>query len=146
MNLGDIFGYDPQYSFVGILLAAIILVTLFTCLILFWIVPKVKKRAKGFHVSKQLSKLNKSKFKVIKKMYFENIRRRKFVSNIVIGNNGVFVVKAQFELGKISKNEKGRLVSEKEGIKHVLGDYEEENKKVFEKMVKVYNRFSVVKV
>ena len=76
-------------------------------------------------------------------MYFENIRRHKFVENIIIGNNGVFVVKSQFELGKISKNEKGKFVSEKDGVKHVLGDYEEENKKVFEKMVKVYNRFSV---
>ena len=145
MSIGKIFGYNPQYSFVGIVFAALILITLFTCLIIFWIVPKVKKRAKGFNVSKQLSKLNKNKFRVIKKMYFENIRKRKFVSNIVIGNNGVFVVKAQFELGQISKNEKGKLMSEKDGIKHILGDYEDENKKVFDKMVKVYNRFSVTK-
>ena len=143
MNIGDIFGYNPEYSFVGVLLAAFILVTLFTCLVIFWVIPKMKKKARGFNVSKQLSKLNKNKFKIIKKMYFENIRRHKFVENIIIGNNGVFVVKSQFELGKISKNEKGKFVSEKDGVKHVLGDYEEENKKVFEKMVKVYNRFSV---
>ena len=145
MNIGDIFGYDPQYSFAGILIAGIMLLILFTCLVVFWIIPKMKKRAKGFNVSKQLSKLDKSKFKIIKKMYFENIRRRNFVENIIIGNNGVFVVKGQYEFGKISKNEKGKFVSEKDGAKHVLGDYEEENKKVFEKMVKVYNRFSVVK-
>ena len=78
-------------------------------------------------------------------MYFEDIRKHKFVENIVIGNNGVFVVKSQFELGKISKNEKGKFIVEKDGAIHVLGDYEDENKKVIEQMVKVYNRFSVVK-
>ncbi len=145
MNLGDIFGHNPEYSFVGILLAAFILVTVFVCLIVFWYVPKFKKKAKGFNVGKQLSKLDKNKFKVIRKMYFENFRNRRFAENIIIGNNGVFVVKAQFELGKISKNEKGKFVVEKNGAIRVLGDYEQDNKKVFDKMVKVYNRFSVVK-
>ena len=113
MNLGDIFGHNPEYSFVGILLAAFILVTVFVCLIVFWYVPKFKKKAKGFNVGKQLSKLDKNKFKVIRKMYFENFRNRRFAENIIIGNNGVFVVKSQFELGKISKNEKGKLIVEK---------------------------------
>ena len=106
MNIGDIFGHNPEYSFVGVLMAAIMLIILFTCLVVFWVVPKVKKRAKGFNISKQLSKLDKNKFKIIKKMYFENIRRHRFVENIIIGNNGVFVVKSQFELGKISKTKK----------------------------------------
>ena len=129
MNLGDIFGHNPEYSFVGILLAAFILVTVFVCLIVFWYVPKFKKKAKGFNVGKQLSKLDKNKFKVIRKMYFENFRNRRFAENIIIGNNGVFVVKAQFELGKISKNEKGKFVVEKNGAIRVLGDYEQDNKK-----------------
>ena len=145
MNLGDIFGHDPEYSFVGILMAALMLVALFTCLIVFWVVPKIKKRAKGFNVAGQISKLDKNKFKVIKKMYFENIRTRRFVSNIIIGNNGVFVVKAQFEKGKISKNERGKFVVENNGAIHVLGDYEDENQKVFEKMKKFSNRFDGVK-
>lgn len=145
MNIGDIFGYDPEYSFAGVLMAAIILVILFTCLTVFWIVPKMKKRAKGFNVSGQISKLDKNKFKVIKKMYFENIRNNRFVSNVIIGNNGVFVVKAQFEKGKIFQNEKGKFVAQDNGAVHVLGDYIDENKKVFEKMKKVSNRFDGVK-
>ncbi len=144
-DIGKIFGHNPEYSFIGIILAALILVTVFVCLVVFWYVPKFKKKAKGFNVGKQLSKLNKNKFKVIRKMYFENFRNRRFAENIIIGNNGVFVVKAQFELGKISKNEKGKFIVEKNGAVRVLGDYEQDNKKVFDKMVKVYNRFSVVK-
>ena len=144
-SLSDFLGTDGDYSFVGILLAAFILVVVFVCLVAFWYIPKFKKKAKGFNVGKQLSKLDKNKFKVIRKMYFENFRNRKFAENIIIGNNGVFVVKAQFELGKISKNEKGKFVVEKDGAIHVLGDYEQDNKKVFDKMVKLYNRFSVVK-
>ena len=119
MNIGDIFGYDPQYSFAGVLIAGIMLLILFTCLVVFWIIPKMKKRAKGFNVSKQLSKLDKSKFKIIKKMYFENIRRRNFVENIIIGNNGVFVVKGQYEFGKISKNEREKIIH-KENYEQIL--------------------------
>ena len=64
-DIGKIFGHNPEYSFIGIILAALILVTVFVCLVVFWYVPKFKKKAKGFNVCKQLSKLDKNKFKVI---------------------------------------------------------------------------------
>jgi len=144
-GIGDVLGYEPQYNFLGIVFAALVLLTVLVGIIMFWIVPKIKRGAKGFNVNAQLNKLDKTKFKRIKKMYFENIRCRRYVENIIIGNNGVFVVRSQFEFGSISKNEKGKFVSERDGVMHVLGDYEEENQKVFEQMKKVYNRFSVTK-
>ena len=103
-------GFVPQYSFLGIIIAAIILVIVLVLFIKYGLVPYLKKRAKGFNVNGELRKLDKSKYKRIKKLYFENSRHKRFTENVIVSDYGVFIVNARFEIGSVSKNERGKFV------------------------------------
>ena len=57
----------------------------------------------------------------------------------------MFIVNARFEIGSVSKNERGKFVLTKDGVNHVLGDYEQDNLAAFDKMKKLSNDFDGVK-
>lgn len=118
--------FQGEYSFLGVVLSALILLSIFTLIMIYWVLPKLKNGAK-FNVAGQLGKLDKPTYKRIKKMYFENFRRRKYIENLIVSNYGIFIINARFETGKITKNEHGKFVAEKDGAIRVLGDYEREN-------------------
>lgn len=138
-------GFVPQYSFVGIVLAAVILAIILFLFIKHGLAPYLKKRAKGFNVGGELRKLDKSRYKLIKRLYFENSKHKKYTPNVIVSDYGVFIVNAHFELGSVSQNERGKLVLTKDGVNHVLGDYEKDNLDAFEKMKKLSNDFVGVK-
>ena len=136
--------FQGEYSFLGVLISAIILLAIFSLIMVYWIFPKIKKSVKGFNVGAQLNKLDKPNYKRIKKIYFENYRHRKFVENLIVSNYGVFVINAHFETGKISQNENGKFVSEKDGAIKVLGDYERENQKTIDTIKRLSKTFDGV--
>lgn len=129
----------------GILIAAVIVILVMFLLIRYGLVPYLKKRAKGFNVNGELRKLDKSKYKRIKKLYFENSRHKRFTESVIVSDYGVFIVNARFEIGSVSKNERGKFVLTKDGVNHVLGDYEQDNLAAFDKMKKLSNDFDGVK-
>lgn len=126
--------FVPQYSFLGVIIAALILVGCFVLLTIYFIVPHFKKRARGFNVNAVLKKLDKDRYKLIKRLYFENYRRKNYTSNVIVSNFGIFIFNAHDEVGRIFKNDKGKFVAEKEGAIHVLGDYEKDNLAAFQKI------------
>ena len=65
--------------------------------------------------------------------------------NVIVSDYGVFIVNARFEIGSVSKNERGKFVLTKDGVNHVLGDYEQDNLAAFDKMKKLSNDFDGVK-
>lgn len=136
--------FQPQYSFLGIVIAALLLIAGFVLVFKYWAVPHIQRRAKGFNVAGELKKLDKHSYKLIKKMYFENFRTKRYVANVIVSNYGVFIVNARFELGKIFQNDDGKLFIEKEGVKHALGDFEDDNFKAFSKMKKLSGQFNGV--
>ena len=129
----------------GILIAAVIVILVMFLLIRYGLVPYLKKRAKGFNVNGELRKLDKSKYKRIKKLYFENSRHKRFTENVIVSDYGVFIVNARFEIGSVSKYERGKFVLTKDGVNHVLGAYEQDNLAAFDKMKKLSNDFDGVK-
>lgn len=145
MFLDDSISLFGNYSFVGIVLSAIILLAIFVLIIKNAVVPFFKKRANGFDVSGELNKLPKSTYKRIKKTYFENFRYRRFVRDIIVSNFGVFIVNSHFTLGNITKNDKGQLTTDFEGPIRVLGDFDAENKKTIEKIKKLSHDFDGAK-
>ena len=50
--------FQGEYSFLGVLISAIILLAIFSLIMVYWIFPKIKKSVKGFNVGAQLNKLD----------------------------------------------------------------------------------------
>ena len=133
-----------EYSFLGIVISALIILSIFVLILVYWVFPKIKKSAKGFNVGAKLAALEKPTYKRIKRMYFENYRYRRYIENLIVSNYGIFVVNAHFETGKISQNANGKLIAEKDGAIRVLGDYEHDNKKTIDAIKRLSKIFDNV--
>ena len=135
------------WSLLGYIIAIIALAYIFYMLIRHALIPFVKKLKHGFFVTPQFNKLDKTKFKKIKKMHLYEGHHRTFVDYVLISNYGLFLVSRKDVYGVVEKSQdRAGNINRYKGHSRYLNDYVAENMRDIEKMKAISHIFREVEI